>query len=292
VSAQIGGDLDCTGAGFGGGLNAARATIGGTLFWKGIIDPNHAGLNLENASANTFEDDDGMPTVANLNLDGFAYKRISGRSGGVKNRMRWLALLQSFAPQPYRQLAKVLREEGDDAGARLVLSTMEQLRRKHENAAREPFARFWASTWSQILKATVGYGFHPARSLLWLLRLVILGAGVFSLGYAAGSIAPTNKAAYASFKGTGQLPPNYNRFNPLMFSLENSFPLIKLGQADSWQADPNAHWESHPKEWVPRFLLWTLSPWSLRWIRWMQICLGWFFATMGLAAVSGLVRKD
>jgi hypothetical protein len=293
VSAEIGRDFACTGAKLGDGLIAARMTVGGNFFWKGIVDPDRSKLELGDASVSAFEDDEkSYPAQGNLNLDGFVYGRISRNSTGAKGRLRWLALHRSFAPQPYRQLAKVLRAEGDDAGARRVLCKMEQLRRSHENSKRGRIARFLVSVWSAVLRGTIGYGFHPGRSLLCLTILVLLGAAVFGMGYAAGSIAPTEKAAYSNFKQAGELPPHHNRFNPLVFSLENAFPLIKLGQADNWQTDPDKNWKSQPKNWVPRSLYWMLSPWSLRRIRWLEICLGWFFATMGIAAVSGIVRRD
>ncbi len=293
VTARIGKDFECRGAKLGDGLLAARMTVGGNFFWKRIVDPDRSKLELGDASVSAFDDDEkSYPAQGNLNLDGFVYRRISRNPTGAKGRLRWLALQHSFAPQPYRQLAKVLRAEGDDAGARRVLCEMEQLRRSYENSGRSPIARFLGSVWSAVLRGTIGYGFHPGRSLLCLTILVLLGAAVFGIGYAAGSIAPTERESYSKFKQSGELPPNHNRFNPIVFSLENAFPLIKLGQADYWQTDPDKNWKSRPKSWVPRFLYWTLSPWCLRRIRWLETCLGWFFATMGVAAVSGIARRD
>jgi hypothetical protein len=72
------------------------------------------------------------------------------------------------------------------------------------------------------------------------------------------------------------LPPHYPRFQPLMFSLETTFPLVKLGQADKWQPDPAA----------PGFMR------ILRWCIRVQILLGWLFATLFLAAVSGIVQHS
>jgi hypothetical protein len=78
-----------------------------------------------------------------------------------------------------------------------------------------------------------------------------------------------------------------------MYSLENSFPLVKLGQIDRWQPDPS------PKRSVKRiwhfpcsFSIWISLAGFLRWFRWGQILFGWLFATLGIAAVTGLVRRD
>jgi len=253
TSAQIGRDLDCTRARFGGGLLLPRLTVGGNLFWRSIVDPHVSRLELTSASVGAFDDDDASyPVQGNLSLDGFVYGRISRISTGTKGRLRWLGLQSSFVPQPYRQLAKILRVEGDDMGGRRVLCEMERLRRIHENSKRGRVARSLGSAWSTVLRVTIGYGFHPARSLWCLAALVLLGTAIFGTGYAAGSISPTEKVAYGSFKHNGELPPNYNRFNPLVFSLENAFPLIRLGQVDSWQTDPDKAWKSHPENWVSR----------------------------------------
>ncbi len=84
---------------------------------------------------------------------------------------------------------------------------MERLRRTQENSTRNWFLRFCGSIWSAVLNGTIDYGYHPGRSLVGLIVLVVLGLAVFGVGYAAGSIAPTDKEAYVLFEQTGQLPP-------------------------------------------------------------------------------------
>jgi len=127
---------------------------------------------------------------------------------------------------------------------------------------------------------------------LWLVGLTVLGTAVFGAGYAVGSMAPNDKDAYLEFKASSRLPPHYEHFNPFIYSLENSFPLIRFGQADHWQASLDAQWRFSPRPWVPESLSWFLSPWTLRRFRWLQICLGWFFTTMGVAAVTGIVHRE
>jgi hypothetical protein len=125
-----------------------------------------------------------------------------------------------------------------------------------------------------LLKAVIGYGYYPELAGLWLVLSAVLGFGIYWLGYLKGGIAPTDKAAYYIFTSTHALPPYYERFQAFFYSLENSFPLVKLGQVDRWQPDPRPSW------------------WSLRIFRWAQICGGWFFATMFVAGVTGIVRRD
>ena len=287
LGAQIGGALDCNSATFSGWLNAQVAVIKGGLFWRGIVNPEHAKLNLINASVGALVDDaKSWPAPGNLHLDGFVYQRISAGPRDAESRLDWLARQKDFRLQPYRQLAKVLRDEGNDAGARLVLFEMEHRRRKQEDPG------WLARVWSRILRWTIGYGYYPHQALWWLAALTVLGLILFWGGYAAGSIAPTDKDAYSPFKQNSQLLPHYESFHASIYSLENALPLVKLGQVDRWQPDPNAGWVCKPAKWVPRSLCVALSPTPLRWFRWAQICLGWILATLFVAGVTGIVRKD
>jgi hypothetical protein len=285
--ARIGGQLNCFGASIHGTLNADTTEVAGPLFWIGIVEPEKAQMNLTNASAGSLVDDPGSwPPPGRLLLDGFVYERIASGPRGAVARLGWLARQQSFAPQPYRQLAKVLKDEGDDKGARFVLFERERLRRRHEDGT--PLAR----TWSLILRWTIGFGYYPGRALVWLLGLTLAGLLLLSGGLALGSLAPTDKDAYAVFKQTGRLPPQYEPFNALVYSFESSFPLVKLGQTDRWQPDPDPRWNCPAAGAPHEVLCWIASPERLRRFRWLQICLGWFFATMGVVGLTGVIRKE
>ena len=62
-----------------------------------------------------------------------------------------------FHTQPYRQLAKVLRDSGDDAGATEVLIEMED--RRYAGYGR-------TDAWlGAFLNATIGYGHKPLRTI-------------------------------------------------------------------------------------------------------------------------------
>jgi hypothetical protein len=293
--AEVGGQLQCEKAKIEGRFIAQSSTVTGGFFWTQIIEPNLVELDIVNTHADALVDDrPSWPKSQKLRIDGLVYERFSGSDTPktMAARLDWLSRQKVFAPQPYRQVARVLRNNGDDVGARRVLSEMERLRRNHESAGRTRLVRFGASVWSAVLRATIGYGFHPARSLWWLAGLTAVGALIFNIGYAAGSIAPNEKEAYVQFAANGSLPPQYEHFNPLIYSLENSFPLIRFGQTEHWQAALDVNQRATAKPWIPKSLSQITSPWSLRRFRWLQICLGWFFTTMGVAAVSGIVRKE
>lgn len=288
IATQIGGNLACRNSNFGIGLFAERAVVKGMLFWRGIQNPSTVNLNLIGASADSVSDDaESWPPKGNLQLHGFQYQRFSASSPRtVPERLDWLARLKSFTPQPYRQLANVLEDEDDHVGARRVLYEMAGIR-SQEN--QDNFAR----SWNFILKYAIGYGYYPSRALLCLLGLAILGFGLFCYAYYAGSVVPTEKDAYILFKSSRRIPDYYEPFHASTFSLENSFPLVKLGQIDHWKIDPSpdksARFTMRRLGISIRILNLTRV---LRVFSLAQIVLGWLFATMGIAAVTGLVRRD
>jgi hypothetical protein len=244
-------------------------------------------LVLTNASVGAILDDESSwPKPGSLFLDGFVYRHISGGPVSAAERLGWLARQASFTRQPYRQLAKVLREAGDDRGWRRVCAEMEQ--------------KTWAGrgwivrglTWL-LLGRTIGYGYFPARALRLLLLLVIVGSLVYWRGYAAGNIVPTSKDAYESFLLHKDPPPYYEAFHSLPYSLENSFPLVKLGVQDKWAPNANGRGLTHePVGWTSRFSSHIASPSFLRCFRWLQISVGWILATLFVAGVTGVIRRD
>jgi len=289
IGARIEGNLQCIDVSLRGTLTAEDVSVGGAIFWKNIKNAREAGLNLLDARADTLVDEEkSWPPTGKLNIAGFVYRRLAGGAPtDAKIRMDWLSRQRSFAPQPFRQVSKVMRDEGDYSGALSVLYAMERRRRQHGD--KNAFERCW----SAVLRWTIGYGYYPGICLIWLLLLVALGWPLYRYGYFAGSIAPSDKDAYLSFDQDKRPPPYYGRFNALIYSLENSFPIVKLGQVDRWEPKPTTHVSDTVQTGRTRgAILAFVSPDFLRGFRWIQVILGWFFATMGLAGVSGLLRKE
>ena len=292
--AQTGADLDCTGARFAR-LTAQGARIGGRLFLDGLLNVDNSTIDLKDTSAAALVDDDrSWPHEGNLHLDGFVYNRIARGPRDPKKRLEWLARQAEFTPQPYRQLAKVLREMGDDRSARTVL--IEAGRREWEQSHQSWFGH--VSSW--VLRLTIAYGVSPERAFWWLVGLTLTGTLLFGLGYLGGSMAPTERDAYACFEKQGWPPRHYQAFNPFIYALENSVPVLKLGQDSTWAPDPGPreqerfgevnftpwNWlaRAHPHTWV--------TPSLLRCYRWLQIVSGWILATLFVAGVTGVVRRE
>jgi hypothetical protein len=153
-------------------------------------------------------------------------------------------------------------------------------------------------TWDETLRWTIGYGYYPGRALVWLLLIVALGWPVFRHGYFSGNMAPTDKDAYISFQndlfqGHRYPPAYYMRFSALAYSFENSFPLIRLGQANLWQPNsPSQTLAPQPDPYTGFLASWVGSRTFLELFGYFQIIAGWILATLGVAGVTGIIRTE
>lgn len=319
LSAQIGDNLECDAGTFknagGKALNADRVSVAGdvlfregfsaegevrladsvikgTIVWTGVRNPERASLDLSNASAGAISDDKSCwPGPGKLNLDGFVYGHVVSGMTDTKSRLAWFALQQPFTPQPYRQLAKVMRNAGVDRGARRVLFAMEDRLWKEERTLS-------AAVFRWPLSLVVGYGYYPMRALAGLAILVFLGWGMYAGAWAAGAMVPRDESAYAQFKLHGVPPDHYEPLSPFVYSLENSLPLVKLGQTDRWEPDPtpaarpsgNQGTSANPSDSQKSSLF--NSPRLLFAFQRLQVLLGWILATLFVAGVTGIVQKD
>jgi hypothetical protein len=309
-AAHIGGNLECDGAKLrnrakASALDAEGAKIDGNVYlrtkfsakgdvrlYSTRIDGDleceggvFESLDLRNATARSLLDDQASwPKFGKLSLDGFTYGRIASGPDSARERLGWLARQQPFTRFPYRQLAGVFRQAGDVHGWRLVSREMER--------------RTWAAkAWYKrpagwVLGATIGYGYSSLTALWWLLALVLAGSAVYRLGYQAGSMVPVDQAAYDSFVAHKNLPGNYPAFYSLPYSLENSFPVVKLGVQDKWAPAPNQRAAAQPVGPSSSLLVRMASPRFLQPFRWIQICLGWILGTLFVSGVTGIVRND
>jgi sRNA-binding regulator protein Hfq len=349
LGVQIRSNLECDGGTFenpsGDALNTERANVNGSVFLRegfkaegrvvlvaakivGSLDCTSMSaekmtLDLRNASAGSILDDEtSWPEQGKLFLDGFVYERISGGSTDARIRLKWLERQNPFTPMPYCQLAKVLRADGHDRGARRVLIKMERRRRLERDRG------LLARLWSWVLRKSIGYGFYPARAISGLLLVTLLGSALYGLGYLGGAMTPTDKEAYATFSLKGRPPAHYQRFNCVIYSLESSFPLVHLGQSEVWGPDPSpkvaretpqleSGWVASTVKTLGAPVIFTLGliqraigaagmakmtrailswrvpgPGLLRLFHWAQILLGWLLATLFVAGVTGVVRKE
>jgi len=293
-SAQIGNQIVFDHGAFGD-VDLQGTVVRDSLHWRNVQKVNR--LDLTNASAEAILDDEGSwPARGALILDGLVYERFLNSPTDTRTRLKWLDRQGGFKPQPYLQLAKVLREAGADRGAREVLFEMESRWRKEQDRA------WYQKLWSQVLRKSIGYGQMSWWALRWLLLISVVGAVVFGFGYLGGAMAPTDERAYEFFKQHGYAPDYYPEFNPLVYSVEHSFPLVNLGMKDRWSPNHGIPSDRLSLDW--RGLRWLHgatfcdvqafrwnSPMSLRLCLWLQVPLGWLLATLFVAGLTGVVKR-
>lgn len=146
-----------------------------------------------------------------INLDGFSYSYIGRQpftaDGFEELPVSWyiglLSLDPRYSPQPYEQLAKVLRDSGNFVEANHVL---------YAGRDRQLWAAFSAGEWLYfgwyfLFKIFIGYGYRIWYSFFWVLAFVVFGALIFRQTPEASA----EKMPYG-----------------LAFSFDRLLPLIKL----------------------------------------------------------------
>ncbi|MFT4716399.1 MAG: hypothetical protein ACI861_001956 [Paracoccaceae bacterium] len=255
-----------------------------------------------------------------LALMGSSYDRITGSPIDATTRLKWLSRGDTwngkFYPQPYVQLAKVLREMGHERDARQVLFRLNILRRQHirtraniepDGSVRVGFTSLWADIvngfrfgWDYIQRFSIGYGLKPMRSLYVLMVLFLTATTLAHLTWDEGSFAPNsgpiiasgtwqevatvtekaNPEAYANpaayWSAKGRPGQDWESFNRYAYGADVVIPIIQFGQTDAWAPST----ERGP---------WG---WHLWWARWVLSVLGWLVTALAAAAVTGIIKRD
>jgi hypothetical protein len=282
LGTQIGRSVYLTNARFeaGSALILQGATISGAFVWIDCTAPatvEHVTLSLRDASAGAIADrPDCWPAAGNLHLDGFRYRRFSVGPRDAVSRLTWLRRQPVMIPDPYQQLARVLVDAGDPAGARDVLINLEFDRRAAEHH------NFALRLWNWVMKLVTGYGYAAWRAVFPAAAIITLGWILFQLGFRSGLVTPSDSAAYRAFEESGRAPSYYPRFSGAVYSLDTFLPVITFGQKTYWM--PNAN---RGAVWVGTLT----SGWFLRLYLWIHIAFGWLLTTLVVAGLTGLLRS-
>jgi hypothetical protein len=272
------------------GLNAERATIGGTLYWVNIKLSAHTQLDLGDAHVGSLWDDEASwPSAGNLFLVGFVYRDFAGGPIDAQSRLEWIHRQPKslwIQPQPYRHLARVMHESGSDVSASDVEIARENAMTRYGDLG--AFERMW----KLALWATIGYGYRPLWALCWILLFVAIGTIFFAWGYRTRLITPTEPDAYETFVTTGEPPPHYPPFSSFIYSLENFLPVVDLHQGTYWRPNPRRTPEPNPGLLSVGAKPSTIPATLLRWYLWAHILAGWTITPLLFAGLSGLLRND
>ena len=224
VYSDIGKNLDISGSSFFSSLDLTGTRIEGEFrFAMGQETADNVAkwedgtfLNLRNAFAQALHDRASPKAWAEtLELEGFDYAQVGGfLSEGATTLVDrdvgwlrdWLARDKTFSPQPYKQLASVLRAAGYPDKADTIL--IEMMNRQRDSADIGLRTRLWL--W--VKWALVGYGYDSWRAIFWFLALTFVGMFMFKRSL-LGRVA--------------------RRSTLFWYSLDMALPIIDLNRAHS-----------------------------------------------------------
>ncbi|RZM79534.1 hypothetical protein DYY88_12505 [Leptolyngbya iicbica LK] len=281
VGAKIGNRLDCRASKFhnpnGLALNIQAAQIGESII---LIDGFDAvgTVNYVFATARVLNDsEENWPET--LYLNGFTYERLAPFAPvQAKKRLKWLRL-QTFSPQPYAQLAAVLKASGHDEAATKVLIGQQDDRIKY--AELHPFRRFL----NRVLGVFIAHGYQSYRALYWAMGFIGVGTLLFQWGYSHPSQLITPSDVGNTSTAPTQVSPDYPAFNALIYSTDVFLPIVDLHQQSYWIPNANRGAE------VSLLMLKCKQGALLRWYFWAHIICGWILTSLWVAGFTGLVRK-
>ncbi len=257
-----------------------------------------------------------LPALPNsLILDGFSYDAI-GTAAPVTfaARRKWLEVGSNwqgeFRPQPYTQLAKVLRQMGHAGEARKVLIERERLLAHHRLTAdraeyqaalhgnameRGDAGWIWLrmrglQVWTWLTRIVAGYGYAPQRALYCALVIVPLFALLYFLFWRLGAMVPADaillvspewaeavaaKPSAPSHVWQGPAQKHYETFYSLPYALDVFLPVVDLGQQSTWSQTTE-----------------TWTGWAARLTTWALQTLGYVVTSLGLAAATGIIQRN
>ena len=180
----------------------------------------------------------------------------------------------AFHAQPYRQLAKALRESGDEPTAIRVLIASEDERYRQYGWAGALLGGF--------LKKTIVYGHRPLLTVLWMLGVVAIGWLMVAIGKRSGVMRPTWPESIPAVAEITR-----ERLHPLLYSFDVLLPFVNCHQEHYWWPDANRMGECSIFGRRMRF-----SGSVLRYYFWAQITAGWLLSAIFVAGVTGLIRNE
>ncbi|WP_309665032.1 hypothetical protein [Tabrizicola sp.] len=324
---KIAGQLYCERASLDGGggeaLDAQRLHVAQSFIFRRLKSINGI-VRLVAAHVGDLSDDNASWPKAQgeLLLDGFTYDRIVAASTDAKDRLPWLergsTIDGQFRPQPYTQLAKVLRQMGHHRDARLVLA--EQARRlgvearrlkqlKPDGTRRLVFENPLADArhvlsygFDLLLRGVAGYGHRPFNSVIALAVLFLVATTLAHFTWTNGSFAPNSDVILTS---PGWLQAEAADCVPA------PLPGCDKNPAKTWSDDParGLDWDSfnpigygadlvipildlgQTDAWAPSKDRGDMG-WLLWWGRWVLAALGWIVTALGAAAITGIMQRN
>jgi len=218
-----------------------------------------------------------LPSAGNLNLNNLVYEEILDVDKLPVEEYYKLLDKQGigYSPQPYEQLAKILRISGrEDIATKILIKSKED---EYTNA--EKSFKKWIKYF--FLKWTLGFGFKTLRPLKISFGFILFGWLIFWVGFHSNIIIPV----IGSSNDQERLIIS-SEFHPFVYSLDAFIPFIELPQAEIWLPDVGKG--------NRLFIICGTAYYTgglILFYLYFHTVMGWLFITLFIVGLSGIIKK-
>lgn len=241
-------------------------------------------VSLRHARCTTLSDNEQFWHVTGrIDLEDFHYDALADPvdledDARVMTRLSWLrhAMRGVYRPGPYDQFATMLRASGNEEHASTVM--MEKQRWRY-HALGEGYRVLGPAVrlWSWLQRWMVGYGYRPARALVWLLLLLMLGTLWFGLNLGHDTCvvghSPTSAQAGPGAADGPRCSADQDDsglvWNPFLYTLDLLVPIVDFGNKARWHM-------AGADQWISSILL----------------VMGWILATTAATGVTRFLKRQ
>lgn len=293
-----------------GRISLENASINNNFVYTNVKSPEKAILDLRSAKIGVLWDQkESWPKKGNLYLHGLVYDNLDDNAPkDAESRIEWLRLNggKEFSPQPYEQLAEVLKKSGHEKEAKEVLIAKNEDRA--ELGAKLSKTQWW---WYKFFGPMIGYGYKPF-DVFWkgpfkepfkqpigisfigsILSWMILGSILFCWGYYGENriMSPSKADVYAKStedvsETNAVIHKEYPAFQFITYSIDAFVPVVDLHQSKYWLPNANKGGMLYETKWFE-----IHSGGLFLFYLWLHTIAGWVLSTLFVAGLTGLVRK-
>jgi hypothetical protein len=258
-----------------------------------------------------------------LGLDGLSYNHLSGTNLDSKTLLQWLEKMPEFKPQPYKQLAKVLRNMGHNEDANNIMI-------KYNDIITGNAENWFIKKLKQIYGFTAGYGYKPMRVLVTMFSIWFFCSLFYLYASQVAIFAPSDTLVFQNLKYKSSINKcgvplkNFNwseifYININEVCIESKMNIVvqnkKLDKNQNWTTNQNLDGEytTFSPYWYSLDILLPIvdlqmdKDWGVfispinsditlnhvtRWIVWFEILFGWIYSLILVAILSGLAKNE
>jgi hypothetical protein len=159
-------------------------------------------------------------------------------------------------------LVTVLRRAGHDRDAKMIAIN------RHREARK--FLGLGSPSWfgNILMEGACGHGYRPWLAAMWIVVFIAIGAWMFDLEQ-SDLVMLKDSAAFKTDQ------KSYPPFHHILYSADVLLPVVNLQQKDYWAPNSRTVPGSRARLYLP-----------------LHILAGWFFTTLFVVGVTGLIRRE